>query len=103
MFGEKSIEVTEPSAEYLKRKGLTREQYYEREHTIQKHKKELCSENSKCSMIIIPGAAHEDFGDGILLKWPWRSWKAADSYTTLDAINKQIQTFLSAADSENGY
>ena len=51
MFGSKSLEVTELSTEYLKRKELTRERYYEREQNIADHKKELCK-NKNCSMII---------------------------------------------------
>ena len=49
VFAEKSIEVSEPTPEYLKRKEITREQYYEREKNIQEHKEKLCSA-SNCSM-----------------------------------------------------
>ena len=34
IFGSKSIEIAEPTADYLKRKEITREQYYEREKSI---------------------------------------------------------------------
>ncbi len=95
MFGAKSVEVSEPMPEYLKRKGITREQYFEREQNIANHRKELCKE-PLCSMIIIPGATHDDFGDGILIKWPLRAWHAADSYKTLTIINTHIIKFLGA-------
>ena len=93
MFGSKSIEVSEPTSEYLKRKEITRDQYYEREQKIANHKQELCKE-PHCSMIIIPDATHGDFGDDILLKWPLRPWAAADSYQTLVLINDHIVKFF---------
>lgn len=93
LFGEKSIEVSEPSAEYLQRKELTREQYFEREQKIVEHKKALCSEQ-QCSRIIIPQATHDDFGDGALLKWPLRGWHAVDSYKVLEQINKHLVEFF---------
>ena len=93
LFGEKSIEVSEPSAEYLQRKELTREQYFEREQKIVEHKKALCSEEH-CSLVIIPEAIHDDFGDGALLKWPLRSWHAVDSYKVLGQINKHLVEFF---------
>jgi dienelactone hydrolase len=93
LFGQKSIEVAEPSAEYLQRKELTRDQYFEREANIAKHKKALCSEQ-QCSMIIIPEATHDDFGDGVLLKWPLRPWHAADSYKMLEQINERLVEFF---------
>lgn len=93
LFGQKSVEVTEPSAEYLQRKELTREQYFEREQKIAEHKKALCSEQH-CSMIIIPEATHDDFGDGALLKWPLRAWHAVDSYKVIGQINKHLVEFF---------
>lgn len=93
LFGSQSIEVTEPTAEYLARKNITREQYYEREQNIEEHKKELCND-PLCSMVIIPGASHGDFGDEVLFKWPLRPWSAADSYTTIELINQNILKFL---------
>ena len=93
VFAEKSIEVTEPTPEYLKRKELTREQYYEREKNIVEHKKRLC-EAPLCSMVIIPGASHSDFDDMMFLKWPFRSWNAVDAYKTLDMINTYSIEFL---------
>jgi len=93
MFGSKSIEVSEPTPEYLKRKEITREQYYEREQKIANHKQELCKE-PHCSMIIIPDAEHGDFGDDILLKWPLNSWTAIDPYKTLTIINDHIVKFF---------
>ncbi len=93
MFGSKSIEVAEPTLDYLKRKELTREQYYERERKITEHKEELCKE-SQCSTIIIPGASHEDFSDLVLLKWPLRSWNEPNGYTIMASINKSILKFF---------
>lgn len=93
LFGSKSLEVSEPSAEYLKRKELTRDQYFEREKNIAEHRKKLCSVPS-CSFVIIPDATHNDFGDEIFFKWPLRSWQEADAYRTNAAINDHIITFL---------
>lgn len=92
LFGQASTEITEPTPDYLKQKGLTKEQYYARERAIEQHKKELCA-NSNCSIVYIPGASHEDFGDGALVKWPLRSWHA-DSYITIGLINKHINAFF---------
>jgi dienelactone hydrolase len=93
VFAEKSIEVTEPTPEYLKRKELTREQYYEREKNIAAHKKELC-QSPLCSMIIIPHATHSDFDDMMFLKWPLRAWNAVEPYTTIGIINTYIINFF---------
>ncbi len=93
VFAEKSIEVTEPTPEYLKRKELTREQYYEREKNIKEHKERLCSVPT-CSMIIIPSATHGDFDDLMFLKWPLRSWSAAEPYKTIAIINEHNIKFL---------
>lgn len=93
LFGAKSIEITEPTPEYLTRKEITREQYYQREQKIAEHKKALC-QAPDCSMIIIPEATHGDFGDDVLLKWPLRSWYAPDSYKLLETINGHILHFL---------
>jgi hypothetical protein len=79
--------------EYLKRKQLTREHYFEREQKIAEHRKELCT-NPNCSIVILPGIAHGDFGDGILLKWPLRSWNDVDSYKTIAIINETVLRFL---------
>lgn len=93
LFGSKSVEVTEPTPEYLQRKKLTREQYFEREKSIEKHIKELCT-SENCSMEIIPDVAHEDFSDSILLKWPLRAWNTAETYKTLTKINDSILQFF---------
>ena len=93
MFGSKSIEVTEPSQEYLTRKGITKEQYYDREKKIAAHKEELCQKSKDCQMIIIPNASHGDFGDFALAKWPLGQWNSADSYT-LKLINTHIVKFF---------
>ncbi len=93
MFGSKSLEVSEPTPEYLKRKELTREQYFEREQKISDHRKTLCAD-TQCQMIVIQGVEHGDFGDAILLKWPLRAWGAADSYVTIRSINQGVIQFL---------
>ena len=93
VFAEKSIEVTEPTPEYLKRKELTREHYYEREKNIKEHKERLCSVPT-CSMIIIPGATHSDFDDLMFLKWPFREWSAVEPYKTIALVNNYIIKFL---------
>lgn len=93
LFGSKSVEISEPTPEYLKRKELTREQYYEREHAIADHRKELCSEPS-CSMVILADTEHGDFSDGILLKWPMREWNSVDSYKSIATVNKHIVNFF---------
>lgn len=94
MFGEKSIEVTEPTQEYLQRKQLTREQYCDREKAIMQHRAALCA-SPLCTLKVIEGASHGDFGDSILFKWPLRSWQAAPRYQTLTKINATIIEFLS--------
>lgn len=93
IFAEKSIEVTEPTPEYLKRKELTREQYYEREKNIKEHKEKLCSVPT-CAMVIISEASHSDFDDLMFLKWPFRSWNAIEPYKTMALINGKIIEFL---------
>ena len=93
VFASKSIEVTEPTPEYLKRKELTREQYYKREKNIKEHKERLCSAPT-CTMVIIPGADHGDFDDLMFLKWPFRGWSAVEPYTTIATINGHIITFF---------
>ena len=92
IFGSKSIEISEPTPEYLKRKELSREQYFEREQKIADHRKELCSISS-ASMVVIPGLGH-DFGDGLLLKWPLREWNDVDGYTSLKRINSHLLQFF---------
>ncbi len=94
LFGQTEELATEPTADYLKRKNLTREQYYERERTIENHKRVLCEKSEKCSMVSIPGASHEDFGDGALLKWPLRSFSAANGYRVLETVNRKVLTFF---------
>lgn len=96
MFGSKSIEVSEPTPEYLKRKNFTREQYYERERKIKEHKEILCKKSANCTMIIVPGAEHGDFEDIVLFKWPFRSLSAADGYALLAIINGHILKFFDA-------
>ena len=93
MFGSKSIEVTEPTAEYLKRKELTREKYYEREEAIEAHKKALCS-SPNCAMIIIPGAKHGDFGDPLELTWRHRLCGASQTYKIIAEINRHVTAFF---------
>lgn len=95
LFGSKSVEVAEPTPEYLKRKEITRQQYFEREEKIAEDKKELCKK-PLCSIVIIPGVSHGDFSDEILLKWPLRVWSAADSYKALAMINDYLVKFLDA-------
>ena len=93
MFAEKSLEIGEPTPEYLKRKELTREGYFEREKNIAEHRKALCN-TSNCAMIILPNADHGSFGDAVLFKWPFRSWHDPDSYALLSTINKHIVNFF---------
>lgn len=85
--------IDEPTPEYLARKELTREQYYAQEAAIVRHKKMLFSQ-SGCSIVVLPGLAHDEFGDLILRKWPLRSWHAPDAYATLKTINTAILDFL---------
>ncbi len=93
VFAEKSLEVSEPTPEYLKRKELTREGYFERERTIKEHREKLCSLPT-CSMIIIPDATHGDFGDEMFIKWPLRSWNAVEPYKTIGTTNTHIVNFF---------
>jgi dienelactone hydrolase len=93
MFGSESIDVTEPTPEYLKRKGLTRDQNFEREQNSAKHRQALCND-AQCTMMVIPGASHGDFGDEALMKWPFRAWSAPDSYETLKSINRGVLNFF---------
>lgn len=93
MFGSKSLEVTEPTAEYLKRKELTRDEYYEREKKINEHRNKLCAE-SMCSFLVIPGATHNDFNDEVFMKWPLHSWDSTDAYKITSTINEHIIEFL---------
>ena len=93
MFGSKSLEVSEPTSEYLKRKELTREQYFEREKNVDEHIKKLCSVPT-CSFVIIPNASHGDFDDEMFIKWPLRSWNEVEPYTTIALINGHIVQFL---------
>lgn len=95
IFGQKSIEITEPTAEYLKRKDLTKEHYYLREKAIAEHKEQLCKKNN-CKMIIIPNAEHAAFSDELLLKWPLRSWHLGDAHTIINKTNKQVINFFNA-------
>lgn len=93
IFGSKSVKVSEPTAEYLKRKELSREEYFKREQNIAEHRRQFCA-SPLCSMIVLPDVAHGDFGDSIFLKWPLRSWHDADSYKTINQINERILNFL---------
>lgn len=95
IFAEKTIEVSEPTPEYLKRKELTREQYFEREKNIDAHRTALCN-TPNCKTVIIPGATHSDFDDLKFLKWPFRAWNSADAYTILKEVNGPIVQFLNA-------
>lgn len=93
LFGQKSLEVTEPSPEYLQRKRLTHEQYYKRERTIAEHRQVLCS-SSTCSMVIVPDGTHDDFDDHNFLKWPLRSLKERDAYSFMAFINNAVVSFF---------
>ncbi len=93
LFASKSIEVSEPSLEYLKRKQLTKDQYFEREQKISDHRERLC-DSPICSMIVLPGLTHGSFSDLVLFKWPLRSWNDPDSYKTLALINHELATFF---------
>lgn len=93
MFGSESIAITEPTAEYLKRKGLTRDEYFEQERKIEEHRKALCND-AQCSMIVVPRTSHGDFGDEALIKWPFRAWSAPDSYKALQSINTEVLNFF---------
>lgn len=92
VFAEDSLKVEEPTAQYLKRKELTREQYFERERKITEHRNKLCSKN--CSTVIIPKITHKDFGDTILTKWPLHKWHTLDPYISIALINDTIKDFL---------
>lgn len=93
IFAEKTIEVSEPNAEYLKRKELTREQYFEREINSKEHREKLCSVPT-CSMLVIPRATHGDFDNHIFLKWPLREWNEVEPYTTIGTLNTHILNFF---------
>jgi dienelactone hydrolase len=95
LFGSKSVEVTEPSQEYLKQKQITREQYFEREQKIADHRKRICG-NPECSMIISPGIKHGDFSDLVLLKWPLRNWNEPSAYKVINQINSHLLNFFEA-------
>lgn len=93
LFGSESREVSEPTQEYLERKQLTREQYYEREKRIEEHMKSICQEKD-CIMQIIEKAGHGDFSDEVLFKWPLRAWNARESYGLMREINGIIVAFF---------
>lgn len=93
MFGSKTIEVTEPTAEYLKRKQLSKDEYYAQEEKIANHRRALCN-SLKCEMITIAGASHEDFSDEVLLKWPLRRWSAPNAYWVIQTINNHCLQFF---------
>ncbi len=97
--GAEATEITEPTEEYLKRKQLTREQYFDRERTIAQHKRHLCSAASGCQTHYMPGLNHGDFTDANLLKWPLRRWGAPNPYEIHRKINDYILDFLSNASS----
>lgn len=92
LLASKSREVLEPSPEYLKRKQLTREQYFERERKIDEHIKAVCNDPD-CTMAMIEGE-HGNFGDELFLKWPFREWNAAESYKTFAANQAHLLKFL---------
>lgn len=93
MFGSKSIEITEPTTKYLKRKQLSRDEYYAREEKIAEHRKTLCN-SLTCEMITIANASHEDFGDEVFLKWPLRRRSAPDAYWLIQTINNHCLQFF---------
>ncbi len=91
MFGSKSIEIGEPTTEYLKRKEITREHYFKREQKIAQHRDELCA-SPQCTFKIIEGAGHGDFGDQF--KWPLRSWNAISANKLFKTINGTVLEFF---------
>ena len=93
MFGSKTVEVTEPTAEYLKRKQLSRDEYYAREEKIAEYRRALCN-GLDCEMITIAGAKHGDFSDEVFLKWPLREWSAPDAYWVIQTINNHCLQFF---------
>lgn len=93
LFGSISREVSEPTKEYLERKQLTREQYYEREQCIEEHMQHIC-DGKDCTMQIVEKASHGDFSDEVLFKWPLRRWNARESYGLIREINGAIIAFL---------
>lgn len=94
LFGSQTVDIKEPNTEYLKRKEISREQYYQKEMAIAAHRKALCK-TSHCNMIIIPNISHEDFSDKVLLKWPLRAWNEPNSYWVIRTISSRILNFLS--------
>jgi|ERR1700733_1691300 len=94
MFNGKNDVIEEPSDSYLKRKEITREQYFEREKKIIAHKRELCEKSVTCTMVTVPGSSHTDFSDFVLAKWPLRPWNGPDSYKLISTINADIMRFL---------
>ncbi len=91
VFGSKSVEISEPTPEYLKRKQITREAYFQREEKTANHRNELCKAPD-CFMEIIPDATHGDFGD--LLKWPFRAWNAVNAKKFFETINRLVLSFF---------
>lgn len=91
LFGSKSVEIGEPTDEYLKRKEITREQYFQREQKIAQHRNELCT-SPQCTLKIIEGAGHGDFGDQF--KWPLRSWNEISANKLFKIINSTILEFF---------
>lgn len=94
MFAQESITITEPTADYLKRKQENREQYFDRMHAIAKHQKELCQNTVNCQTVIVPEADHGSFGDLVLFKWPLRAWHEPNAYKILSFINEHILKFF---------
>lgn len=91
--GKEPTDIEEPTARYLQRKGLTREQYIEREKRIINHKKMLCS-SPLCEMLYLPHADHGSFSDWPLAKWPLRAWNTPNPNGIIKEINDHILSFF---------
>lgn len=98
--GKEQTEIPEPTPDYLKRKELTRKQYFERERTINDHKKALCA-SEYCAMVYLPNVKHGDFTDTVLFKWPLCDWHAENAYKLIDQIKKEIISFLAKQPTQN--
>ncbi|HEX2977954.1 MAG TPA: alpha/beta fold hydrolase [Candidatus Babeliales bacterium] len=93
LFASESLDVGEPTPEYLQRKEITRDEYFEQKKRTEEHIKSLCSA-SECFLVLLDHTSHEDFSDAVLAKWPMRRWYAQNSYKVLESINSRIVDFL---------